>query len=49
MFLVMLLNSKVNYTHWENRGVKWEETLGWDLYLNVGTAVSCWSCLDHKG
>lgn len=26
MFLVMLLNSKVSYIHWENRGIKWEKT-----------------------
>lgn len=48
MFLVMLLNSKVNYTRCENRGVKQEKTLGWDLYLNLGTGVSSWSCLDLK-
>lgn len=27
MFLVMLLNSKVSYTHWENRGIKWGKNI----------------------
>lgn len=36
MFLVMLLNSKVSYTYWENRGVKWEKSIGMGSLFKSG-------------
>lgn len=38
MFLVMLLNSKVSYIHWENRRIKWEKT-----NKNNNKTIATWS------
>lgn len=40
MFLIMLLNTKVNYILWENR-LNVEEKSGWNTYLNLGIAIRC--------